>query len=96
MRESGEDDDKGKVSDIEGVQSLSGRDVKFHEGWDLCLRGSGDEGGGGGGGVDGSDGGGGVDGSGVGDSGEGIVYRSGGGEGSVVCRRIRGGLCRSG
>ena len=40
------------------------RDVKFHEGWNLCLYGSGGSGGGGGvgGGVDGSDGGGGVDG----------------------------------
>ena len=60
------------------------RDVKLHEGWDLRSSG----GGGGIGGIGGSSG---VDGSGgssgVGDSGASILYRSGGGGGSVVYSR---------
>ena len=31
MRERGEDVDKGMISDVEGVFSLGGRDVEFHE-----------------------------------------------------------------
>ena len=73
------------------------RDVEIHKGLNLCLYGGSV---GGGGGVDGSDGGGGVDGSsgnsGVGDGGESIVYRSGGGGGSGVQRSVGGRLCRSG
>ena len=68
------------------------RDVEFHQGWDLCLCG--------GDGIDVSDGGGGVEGSGgnsgAGDAGESIVYRSGGGSGSVAYGSRRAGLCRSG
>ena len=60
------------------------RDVKLHEGWDLRSSG-------GGGGIDGIGGSSGVDGSGgssgVGDSGASILYRSGGGGGSVVYSR---------
>ena len=59
-------------------------DIEFHEGRDLCFCGSG------GGGVGGSDGS-----SGVGDCGESIeriVYRSGGGGGSIVYRSNGGGL----
>ena len=94
----GEDDARGMVNDIKGVRSLGGRDVKVHKGWDLCLR-DGDvgygNGVGGGCGVDGSDEGdrdGDVDGSGgnsgVGESGESGVYRSGGGDGSLVHRSV--------
>ena len=98
MRECGEDDAKGMVSDIEGcVESGWESDVKVHKGWDLCLCGGG---GFGGGGVDGSDGGSGVDGSGgnsgVGEHDESGVYRSSGGGGSVVHGSVGGGLCRSG
>ena len=94
MREGGEDDDKGMVSDIESGPE---RDIKILKGWDLCLcgsgRGDGIDGSNGGGGVDGSvdgsGGNGGVDGSGgnggVGDGGESIVYSSGGRCGSVMC-----------
>ena len=62
MKECGEDDTKGMVSDSEGAQSLGGRDVDIHKQWDLCLcgGGGGDCGSGVGGGVDGSDRGGGV------------------------------------
>ena len=89
LREGGEDDEKGIVSDVEGVRSLGGTgNAGFHEGWYLCLCGGG--GGCGCGCIDGSSEGGGVDGnggsSGVGDSGESnesIVYRSGGGGGSI-------------
>ena len=94
MRESGEDDAKGMVSDTEGVRNL---DVEVHKGWDLCLCGGGGccgGGVGGGGSVDCSDGGdwgGGADGSGgisgVGDVGESGVYGSGGGGGIVVHRQ---------
>ena len=56
-------DDKIMVNDVEGVQRLGGRDVKFHRGWDLCLCDSG--------GVGGSGGSTNVGGS--------VVYRSGGG-----------------
>ena len=67
------------------------RDVKIHKGSNLCLYGG--SVGGGGGGVDGSDEGGGVDGSsgnsGVGDGGESVMYRSGGG--GRLCRLRRSG-----
>ena len=83
MREGGEDDGKGMVSDVEGVWSLGGREMlsSMRDGICVCLCG----GGGGGNGIDGSSGGGVVGGSGgscgVADSGESverIVYRSGG------------------
>ena len=106
MRECGENDAKGMVSDIKGVLSLGRREI--HKGWDLCLCGGsgghpGDGVGGGGSSVDcseGDDGGGGVDGSsgnsGVADGGESGACRSGGGGGSVVYRSVGAGLCRSG
>ena len=64
MSDGGVGDDRGMVNDVEGVRSLGRREFNFHEGWDLCLCGSG-------GGVDGSSGSSGVDGS--------VVYRSSGG-----------------
>ena len=96
MREGGEDDDKGMVSDVERCAEPGWkRDVEFYEGWDLCLCG----GAGGGSGVGGSSIGGSGGSCGIGDSGESaerIVYRRGGGGLSIVDKSGRGGLYRSG
>ena len=96
MREDGEDDDHGMVSDVEGVWRLSGREMSssMRMGfawrwwwWVVALivaKGVGGD-------VDGSG-----RSSGVGDSCESMVYRSGAGGGRIVYRSGGGGLCRSG
>ena len=84
MREGGEDDDKGMVSDIESGPE---RDIKILKGWDLCLCGSGR-----GDGIDGSNGGGGVDGSGgnggVGDGSERLLCIAVVGGVGVLCVEV--------
>ena len=96
MRECGEDDAKGMVSDTEGVRSLGGRDMSrsIRDGICVCVVVEivvASDGGDGGGGVDASCGN-----SGVGDGGESGVCRSGGDSGSGVHRSVGGGLCGSG
>ena len=96
MRECGEDDAKGMVSDIEGVWSLGGRVMSrsIRDGICVCvvvvalvvlMAAMGGSGVGGSGGN-----------SGVGEHDESGVYRSSGGGGSVVHGSVGGGLCRSG
>ena len=92
MRDGGEDDDKGMVSDTEGVRSLGGRETSSPMRGGICVCVAAvvvmvvaalmvvmERGGGGG--VDGSG-----RKSGVGDGGESIVFRSISGGGSIMYR----------
>ena len=102
MTEGGEDDGKGMVSDVEVVRSLGGTEMLSSMRDEICVCVA----------VvarlmvavtvamiavmvvvmvDGSS-----ESSGVGDTGESIVYRSGGGGGSIVYRSGGGGLCSGG